>query len=97
MDDHRDIPPTLGGDEDFDPDRISRELERLRNPTRLPSDRELLLSVRIQALMEVQSNLQHDALLHPEREADISERLQALNTELARLLAEYKAEQQEDR
>jgi|SRR5580700_1288899 hypothetical protein len=87
----------LPGDDDFDPERIEKGLEQLRNPSKPPSDRAILRAVRIASTMEKQSDLQHSLLLPmtPEQEQDTLVKLEALSTKLSRLLAEEREEQQE--
>lgn len=79
-------------------EQITKDLARLREPRKPPpSDRALRRAVRIATLIDQQSNLEHRLLLPttPEQEADIYEKLQAVNNELTKLSAEEQAEQQE--
>jgi hypothetical protein len=81
-------------DSGFDPERISKDLERLHEQRPSPSDRALLRGVRMGSLIDEISDLQHSLLLpqSPEREAEIVERLQVLSVQLRDLEDEERQE-----
>jgi hypothetical protein len=80
----------LPGDDDFDPGRIDKELERLRGNRPGASDDELLWWAQYQCAYENIQDLQAE-LLHPntsdERVREISGKLPALRKQLSDLEA----------
>ena len=90
----------LPGDDDFDPEKIDRDLERLRNPRPAPSDEELKWWARYQVRCEQVQELQAESL-HPNttasRQAEIASLLPTLRQQLADLEAEGPPESRRSR
>lgn len=80
-----------------DPEKIRKEFERLRNPRKPPSEESHKRWVRIDSLAQKQTALRLRRQLPgmtPEQEADITQQLLAVDSELARLLAAERKEHQ---
>jgi hypothetical protein len=85
----------LPGDDGFDPERIERDLERLRRPREQVSDESLKRWILIDSLLREQTNLRLRRQLPgmtAEQEADITKQLVAVGSRLERLLAAEREE-----
>lgn len=70
-------------DADFlDDEQITRDLERLRHPEKPPSDASIKRAIILERYLGQKSDLEHSALLHPEREPDIVEQIQVLDAKI---------------
>jgi hypothetical protein len=85
----------LEGDDDFDPERIRKDLERLRKPPQIASDARLKRAIVFERLLKQQDELRLRRELPgltDEQEAALDERLQALDIQLQRLRVAEKLE-----